>query len=87
MKERPEAPGAQNPTSGGPAGRRSHLVVQGDSLASIAQRELGDPNLWRVLAEMNDIDDPLIVVPGTSILVPSRHDAKAARRLANAEVA
>lgn len=87
MKERPEAPGAQNPTSGGPAGRRSHRVVQGDSLPLIAQHQLGDPSLWRVLAEMNGIDDPLVLVPGSVVLVPSKQDAKAARRAARAEVA
>lgn len=84
MKERPEAPGAQNPTSGGPPGRRSHRVVQGDSLPSIAQSVLGDPNLWRVLAEMNGLDDPGVLVPGTVVLVPSRHDARLARQEAKA---
>jgi hypothetical protein len=86
MKERPETAGAQNPTSGGPPGRRSHPVVQGDSLPSIAYAHLGDANLWRVLAEMNGIDDPLALVPGSVVLVPSRQDAKAARRAAKAEV-
>jgi hypothetical protein len=34
--------------------------------------------MWRVLAEMNGIDDPLSVGPGTQLLIPSRGDAKAA---------
>jgi hypothetical protein len=80
MRERPEPGQAQNPTSGGPAGRRSRRVVEGDTLPSIAYRELGDPNLWRVLAEMNRIDDPMSVGPGTQLLIPSRADAKATIR-------
>ena len=79
MRERPEQGRGQNPTSGGPAGRRSRRVVEGDTLPSIAYRELGDPNLWRVVAEMNGIDDPLSVGPGARLLIPSRGDAKAAR--------
>jgi hypothetical protein len=80
MRERPEQVRRQNPTSGGPPGRRSRRMVEGDTLQSIAHRELGDPNLWRVVAEMNGIDDPLAVGPGTRLLIPSRVDAKAARR-------
>ena len=79
MREQPEGAQSQNPTSGGPAGRRSRRVVEGDTLPSIAYRELGDPNLWRVVAEMNGIDDPTSVGPGTQLLIPSRTDAKAAR--------
>lgn len=79
MRERPEQVRGQNPTSGGPPGRRSRRVVEGDTLPSIAYRELGDPNLWRVIADMNGIDDPTAVGPGTHLLIPSRADAKAAR--------
>ncbi|MCB0969454.1 MAG: hypothetical protein KDB37_21670, partial [Ilumatobacter sp.] len=50
-------------------------LVQGDSLAGIAHRELGDAKLWRVIADMNGIDDPLAVPPGTVVLLPSADDA------------
>ena len=65
-----EQPG-QNPTSGGHPARRVHRVVDGDTLASIAWREYGDPNLWRALAERNGVDDPMRVRSGTSLLVPA----------------
>src|SRR5207253_4703089 len=39
VEEIPSEPGRQNPTSGGLAARRSHTVVAGDSLASIAYRD------------------------------------------------
>jgi hypothetical protein len=80
MKERPERAEGQNPTSGGPAGRRSHVVIDGETLPVIVHSELGDAGLWRVVADMNGIDDPLDVPAGTSILLPSRHDATVARR-------
>ena len=37
----------------------SHRVVAGDTLASVAYREYGDPTLWRPLAAYNGIDDPM----------------------------
>lgn len=70
MKEFPETAARQNPTSGGVPGHRTHRVVAGDSLASVAYREYGDPNAWRRLADANDIDDPLRVRDGTVLRVP-----------------
>jgi nucleoid-associated protein YgaU len=71
MKEFPQPPKGQNPTSGGRAGRRTHRLVAGDTLASIAYREYGDPNRWRALAEANDIDDPMRLREGTVVMVPA----------------
>jgi hypothetical protein len=70
MKEFPAAAAKQNPTSGGDPGHRTHRVVSGDSLASVAYAEYGDPTRWRVLAETNGIDDPLRLRPGTLLHVP-----------------
>jgi nucleoid-associated protein YgaU len=66
-------PGApkQNPTSGALAVRRSHVVIAGDSLASVAYAEYGDASMWRLLANFNDIDDPLRVPQGTTLLLPA----------------
>ena len=70
MKEFPVAPGNTNPTSGGEPGNRTHRLVTGDTLASIAYAEYGDPGLWRRLAEANGIDDPMRIPEGTTLLVP-----------------
>jgi hypothetical protein len=67
---------SQNPTSGGIVGRRSVTVDSGDSLAGIAYREYGNPNMWRALAEANGIDNPMRLQPGLTLLVPSRSDAE-----------
>ena len=59
----------QNPTSGGAAGRRSHVVEAGETLDWIAYKELGDSKQWRRIAETNAIVDPLGVAPGTVLVV------------------
>jgi nucleoid-associated protein YgaU len=69
----------QNPTSGSLSAMRTRTVVDGDTLASIAFAEYRDPTLWRALAVVNDIDDPLRVASGTTILIPPRYDAVGVR--------
>jgi nucleoid-associated protein YgaU len=59
-----------NPTSGGTAGRRSHVMRQGESLQSLATASYGRPQEWRAIAEANGIDDPLRVRPGRSVMLP-----------------
>jgi nucleoid-associated protein YgaU len=70
IEEMPGVTAKQNPTSGSVTARRLHTLVAGDSLASVAYREYGDPAMWRALAVFNRIDDPLRVRPGTTVLVP-----------------
>jgi hypothetical protein len=82
LEEVPEDPPRQNPTSGSRESRRSRLVGEGDSLHAVAHHEYGDPSLWRGVAAFNGIDDPLRIVPGTRILVPTADEA---RRLAARE--
>jgi hypothetical protein len=77
ITETPEGAKAQNPTSGGVAGRRSVGLGAGDSLPSLARKEYGDPNLWRALAVANGIDDPMRVPMGTTLLVPPLSEARA----------
>jgi hypothetical protein len=77
MEEIPQDPKETNPTSGSLAGRRSHVVAAGDSLHSLAFQEYGNPALWRGLAVFNKIDDPLRVVPGRRLLLPTAEEASA----------
>ena len=65
-----EPPG-QNPTSGGLVPRKAHTVVDGDTLAAIAYAEYGDPALWRAVAELNRLDDPMRLAPGSTVLLPT----------------
>jgi nucleoid-associated protein YgaU len=71
LQEMPGEMGKQNPTSGSLAVRSIHRVVVGDTLASIAYGEYGDPTLWRQLASFNRIDDPARVPLGSVLMLPS----------------
>ncbi|MFD1150735.1 CIS tube protein [Saccharothrix hoggarensis] len=70
-----DVPG-QNPTSGSREARRTHRVVAGDSLPELAWREYGDATAWRVIAEANDIDDPMSLAPGVELLVPAVEEVR-----------
>jgi nucleoid-associated protein YgaU len=65
----------QNPTSGGRPGMESHLLVDGETLHSVAWARYGEARFWRAIAEANGIDDPLRVASGTRLLIPPRRDA------------
>lgn len=60
----------QNPTSGGRDGGRLWTVREGDTLAWIAHREYGDPNLWRRIADANRLTEVRRLRPGTVLEVP-----------------
>ncbi|MEV0679699.1 LysM peptidoglycan-binding domain-containing protein [Actinosynnema sp. NPDC050436] len=68
--------GGQNPTSGALAARDSHVLVAGDTLQSLAYRAYGNAELWREIAEANDIDDPMRLRPGTRLLVPALEEVR-----------
>jgi nucleoid-associated protein YgaU len=48
------------------------VVKRGQSLATIASVEYGDPRAWRIIADANGIDNPLGLAPGTRLLLPAR---------------
>ncbi|MFD0203267.1 MULTISPECIES: CIS tube protein [Saccharothrix] len=68
--------GGQNPTSGALAARDSHVLVAGDTLQSVAYKAYGNAELWREIAEANDIDDPMRLRPGTRLLVPALEEIR-----------
>lgn len=61
---------AQNPTSGGDHILRTWQVIRGDRLDTIAAAVYGDAGKWRVIAEYNDLDNPLALRTGQQILIP-----------------
>jgi Contractile injection system tube protein/LysM domain len=65
----------QNPTSGAKTAMRSHQVIDGDTLPSIAYKEYGQADVWRTLAEANGLDDPLRLPVGSRLLVPEFDEA------------
>jgi nucleoid-associated protein YgaU len=79
LEEMPGEKFRQNPTSGSHEVRRVHRTIAGDTLASVAYAEYGDPNAWRPLAAFNEIDDPLRVRTGTMLLLPSPEELAVAQ--------
>jgi hypothetical protein len=59
-----------NPTTRSAGGLGVHVVKDGDSLPAIAHHNYGDPNRWRLVAEANDIDNPLHLRRGTPLNLP-----------------
>ena len=62
---------AHNPTSGGPPGRRAHVLDSSECLPSLATAKYGRPSAWRDIARVNGIDDPLRVRPGRTLYLPN----------------
>ncbi|HEY7313289.1 MAG TPA: LysM peptidoglycan-binding domain-containing protein [Gemmataceae bacterium] len=52
-------------------------ITKGKTLSALAYDYLGDPSLWRQIADANNIEDPLNIPPGTPLTIPR------AARLAN----
>jgi hypothetical protein len=62
-KEDGKYPG-QNPTTKGSPGYRRRVVREGDMLDWIAFEEYGDSNMWRHIADTNNLDNPMDLSPG-----------------------
>jgi nucleoid-associated protein YgaU len=70
FSETAHATPGQNPTTRTES-RKVWTVREGESLSWIAYKEYGDPACWRHIAETNNLDNPLELVPGTVLkLVP-----------------
>lgn len=48
-----------------------HTVTQGETLPLVAERHYENPQLWRVIAIANSIDDPRSLRPGMMLNIPS----------------
>jgi Contractile injection system tube protein/LysM domain len=62
---------SQNPTTRAAAAPGVHTVRDGDSLQSIAYGAYGDATVWRLIAEANEIDNPLALRRGTRLTIPA----------------
>jgi hypothetical protein len=47
-----------------------HVVMEGETLSSIAGQMYGDPKLWRPIARRNGVDNPRPLPAGMSLIVP-----------------
>ena len=60
-----------NPTSGGGEPQRVHVVQAGDRLDLIAYQEYGDPSMWRLIADANNLIRPRHLRPGQKLVIPA----------------
>jgi len=51
---------------------KKRVLIQGDTIFDMAYREYKDISMWRVIAQANNIDDPLNIKYGTELLLPSK---------------
>lgn len=60
-------------SSTAPSAQRVYVVVSGDSLSKIAQREYGNANQWNRIYEANRdiLKDPDKIFPGQKLRIPS----------------
>ncbi|MEW5958663.1 MAG: peptidoglycan-binding protein [Chloroflexota bacterium] len=66
IKEVPEPPPPQNPTSHSEA-RKVWVVQEGQRLDWIAYQEYGDPARWRHIAQVNNLDNPFELQAGQAL--------------------
>lgn len=64
-------PLAEAALRGSSAAAAVHVVLNGDTLSGIAGVYLGDPGRWREIARANRIIDPLVIVAGTTLVIPA----------------
>jgi hypothetical protein len=60
----------QNPTSHTPSLQTVHRLGYGETLDRLAAKHYADATRWRLIAEANNVVDPLSLTPGTLLVIP-----------------
>jgi hypothetical protein len=60
----------QNPTTRAMVGQEVHTVQDGDTLPSIAYQAYGDATVWRAIADVNGIENPMHLRRGRPLSLP-----------------
>jgi len=60
----------QNPTSGGGEAHKTRILQAGERLDLIAHQEYEDATQWRLIAEANEIRNPMRLRPGQRLVIP-----------------
>jgi len=60
----------QNPTSHTPSLHSVHRLGHGETLDRVAAKHYADSTRWRLIADANNVVDPIALVPGTLLVIP-----------------
>ena len=60
----------QNPTSHTPTLHTVHRLGHGETLDRVAAQHYADSTRWRLIADANDVVDPIGLAPGTLLVIP-----------------
>ena len=60
----------QNPTSHTPTLHSVHRLGHGETLDRVAAKHYADSTRWRLIADANNVVDPLALAPGTLLVIP-----------------
>ena len=60
----------KDPSLHSPDRRKLFKMTEGDSIWNMANKAYGDPGLWRVIADANNIDDPANIELGKDMIIP-----------------
>lgn len=50
---------------------RVHTIIDEDTLTSISTRFYGSPNHWYIIADVNNIENPLELIVGQTLIIPN----------------
>jgi len=59
-----------------PSSDAEYVVQKGDTLSAIAEQKLGSPEKWKVIAQVNGIDDPATLRVGQKLVIPTGEAAQ-----------
>lgn len=62
--------------AGAVSGATTHTITTGDTLWELAAKHYGDPTLYPILLQVNNIDNPRTILNGTVIIIPNKSDMK-----------
>ncbi len=55
----------------------THVIRSGDTLWELAAKHYGDPTLYPILLQVNDISNPRTIPNGKVIIIPDKSDMRA----------
>ena len=53
---------------------KKRVLIEGDTIFNMAHREYKNPSMWRKIAQENGIENPLFILSGTELLLPSKEE-------------